>query len=481
VWQALADSADANLQQQLGRALRVDGVLTAAYAQLGVPAASSEAWFAALAACGALRPEPVLDASLARRVGQIPAVGTAAWGTAVGAALRGAWDTDGSGALDRPDEVEGVGCDVWAALDVRAEAEGVEGPWAYTLSVARSPAFPGVAPTMRGAFDARLSVCGLGPRARAAVPADAPVTDAAVVDAMRAFKLPTLSAWEDEVRALWLEAFDRDDSLALERADEVLAIPCDAWRMVAARVASDTGAPWMRWYGLVEGAWEGERLGLRIPAQAAVARRLTQCRLLAGTGARDPEDRAFEAALEQSWSDALAALRAPGAFAKRPWTCARWTGLDRLAQRELGGLGLLGWLGGPGSWRGAEIGRPDEAAARGEIAACALSPNAAPVGAQATPSLGGIAARLAEAVRDTETPGMAAALRQMGCSLWVEADNATRAAWGAGVDATFALDTPSGATLVGVEPRDAKLLHRHLKRCGLHGDRPRSQPASQPR
>ncbi len=477
VWQALADSADANLHQQLGRALRVDGVPTAAFGSLGVPVASAEAWFAALSECGALRPEPVLVASLARRVGQIPSVGTAAWADAVGAAVRGAWDTDGSGALDRIDEVDGVACEVWASLDGRAQAEGVDGPWSFTLTAQHPTGFPAISPPMRSAWDARLSVCGMGPRARAAVAAPSRLTDADVVDAMRALTVPTIRLWEDEVRSLWVEAFDVDGTLALDTPAEVDAIPCEAWRAASARVGADTGARLVQWYGLVDGAWEGERLGLRMPARAAVGRRLAQCRITSSSAARDPEDRAFDAVLVMSWSDAVQTLRAPGAFPTRPWTCARWVGLDHLAVRELGAAGLATWLGAGGTWRGGEIGRPDEAAARAEMARCAMtSPK---VAAEGDDRLSALAQRLAAAVHSAQAAQPSGppsrAISETGCDVWREADAVSRSAWAAGIDATLGLGTVTGAAVVGVAPPDAPELHRHLRRCGLHSA---SRPSS---
>jgi hypothetical protein len=482
VWQALADSADANLHQQLGLALRADGVPTSAFGALGVPVPSAEAWFAALGECGALRPEPVFVASLARRVGQLPSVGTDAWADAVADALHGAWDTDGSGVLDRVEEVEGVACDVWSALDARAQAEGVDGPWSYTLTAQHPNAFPGVSSAMRSVWDARLSVCGLGPRARAAVATSRPLTEVEVVETMRALTVPNLPAWESEVRSLWIEAFDIDGTLAIDTVDEAVAIPCDAWRTASARVNADTGAPLARWYGLLEGAWEGERLGLRVPVRAVVGRRLAQCRLVATTSSRDPEDRAFDAVLTLSWADAVAALRAPGAFAKRPWTCARWLGLERLAVRELGVASLGAWLGTEGVWRGGEIGRADAVEARAEIARCAMRPPTDRMGAaDGAEALGRVAQGLAAAVQASRasTPGgqPRRAIAATGCDVWVSADAVCREAWGAGVDATLGLGTVTGAAAVGVAPQDAPRLHRHLRRCGLHSAPPKAASA----
>jgi hypothetical protein len=75
-----------------------------------------------------------------------------------------------------------------------------------------------------------------------------------------------MSDWDKEVKKLMLATFDKDGSGMLDKADEIQAIPCEVWRTLAQRIATDWGRALslISTYGFrPDRRYVGEALGIR--------------------------------------------------------------------------------------------------------------------------------------------------------------------------------------------------------------------------
>lgn len=203
------------------------------------------------------------------------------------------FDTDRSGEIDRPQEIDAMSCDVWDALGETFPGYGER------FGFVRSPeevAYRGdfvlaVSSDLRNDAGARIQACARGdapPRAAASATA-APRPDLVVTAELREFldleaaseiartavsARPGSAAWAMAVRAAILDRYDLDDSGALDGLDEIDEVPCIVWETLEATY----GAPLE---GLLAGgraSFVGSQIGIAEAGSADTRARIERCR-----------------------------------------------------------------------------------------------------------------------------------------------------------------------------------------------------------
>jgi hypothetical protein len=110
---------------------------------------------------------------------------------------------------------------------------------------------------------ARLLAC-----VRAGGEGDGADTDA-LVRAIVDLPEPTRAGWDRLAAELLRGAYDRDDSGALDRGDELTRVPCEVWVAFDEAALSARNLPFMALYGFAEGyTYVGDALGVRSPMRA---------------------------------------------------------------------------------------------------------------------------------------------------------------------------------------------------------------------
>ncbi len=164
--------------------------------------------------------------------------------------LIGSYDFDRSGAIDRAAEIDAPGCSVWGALDDAfprfLQRYGFDGVEPYVGDVVLE-----IGENVRVPAWTRGSACLRGEEPVATDPATVaePEGGGELPDAVerfvrleaageileRAGRLGTTAEiWDEEVRLILGQRFDRDASGALDQVVEIRAIPCDVWQAMAA-------------------------------------------------------------------------------------------------------------------------------------------------------------------------------------------------------------------------------------------------------
>lgn len=104
-----------------------------------------------------------------------------------------------------------------------------------------------------------------------------------VENTLAALKAPNTEAWQESVKQLLLDAYDRDRSLALDTSAELKLIPCSVFRVLDERVkATPDGFHGLKLeYGFSEygRTWQGHLLGFVESERDSAAARMDACRL----------------------------------------------------------------------------------------------------------------------------------------------------------------------------------------------------------
>lgn len=159
------------------------------------------------------------------------------WDTRVKPIILANYDLDGSGAVNKKIEVDGIPCGTWAALD-----DAVMAGWQYGLRIIYGFEADklwvgdaiGFNESIRSYADKKLVGCGLlGASAPAPAPSPVPAPtqsgDGATAQAIRNANPGAGGSgeWDGTVKKLMLGAFDGNGSGTIDTTEEVVAIGCD--------------------------------------------------------------------------------------------------------------------------------------------------------------------------------------------------------------------------------------------------------------
>lgn len=234
-------------------------------ASLGIADAGREAAARRLEACELAPPRPPhAPDEMGRALRALAEPGSEAWERGASAALVARYDQDRSRFVDTPSEALSLPCDTWEAID-----EGIRASWkggAYRIlgfdpETSWAGWRMGFGEGAREEGARQLRACGLADESGFAITRSA--ADVATIEAMALIPSPGSSAWDDEVKALLLTAYDRDGSGTLDLSRELRAVGCPVWTAVdeAVRTAWEDGLLFT--YGFeADARWVGGALGL---------------------------------------------------------------------------------------------------------------------------------------------------------------------------------------------------------------------------
>lgn len=264
----------------------------------------------------------------------LPEAGSSPWDDEVRARMLAAYDSDGSGAIERT-EVRAIPCDVWVALD-RAIAEG--GRYRGLLE---TYGFRGDLMWLGGALGFRRGTRSSAERAMRAcgVTEGGPLGDVALapddtlpVGFLRALPHAGSDPWQELVRIVLVQVYDTGRSGLID-ADEAAVIGCPVWRAADDALRRDTATGVVDRYGLrPDRAWRGFLLGLSADASDVVIGAMSTCEVPGAFVARPPPDASATAAA----IGVIAALPEAGAL---PWDVAVF--LQLTDTWDLDGSGLV--------------------------------------------------------------------------------------------------------------------------------------------
>ena len=219
--------------------------------------------------------------------------GKSPWDAAVKPILLGHYDTNGSGSLDTTEEILGIPCETFVALDARVR-EG----WGYSLRLIYGFQADkiwvgdalGFAESARSGADMRAASCEGG--VATPVPTPAPSTGGSVASQIRARpETGGQSPWDEAVMRILVAAYDANRSGLLDTATESQALSCDDWKAIddGVKVSWDYGVRTI--YGFAPGyIWIGSALGFSESFRTSADADLVAC-LEPGTvtsGGTDP-------------------------------------------------------------------------------------------------------------------------------------------------------------------------------------------------
>ena len=201
--------------------------------------------------------------------------GQEAWNDEVQSILLLAYDADASGQLDSTEELLGIPCQVFAALDLRAREaweDGLRIGYGFRADRDWQGDALGFAELIRAGADMRIASCDLTQVAPTAA-------ESLVATRIRARpETGGLTPWDDAVAPLLLEAYDSDLSGLLDTAAEASSIACDDWRAVDQGVRRSWTHGVRQTYGFAHGyIWVGDALGFDPSVRAVVNGRLVDC------------------------------------------------------------------------------------------------------------------------------------------------------------------------------------------------------------
>jgi hypothetical protein len=204
------------------------------------------------------------------------------------------FDLDRSGFLDHAPELDAIPCEVWAALDVTfpgfGERFGFVRPSLETPY--RGNIVFNVSDRLRAPAERRILACreGITPPVTAESVLDAGGTAgvllpveladflelqaAATVAQSTASSQPGSAAWAATVRSVLVGYYDFNGSGALDRADEIEAVPCLVWATTEATYGgnlTDVGLG-------IEGDFLADRIGISAAQRGRAASRVEMCR-----------------------------------------------------------------------------------------------------------------------------------------------------------------------------------------------------------
>ncbi len=227
------------------------------------------------------------DGTLAGVITALPAPKRTEWAAAVRELLVGAYDLDGSGALDTTLEVASLDCATWKALDTAGAARtggtdlrrafGFEPDFLWTGGEL------GFGQGQRAAGRLAAAGCGVGP-----TPTDLSASLQALTDGGS-------DAWDRVVGLGLLAAHDADRSGLLDTPAEIRAVPCGVWKAVDDGVRQNWPGSFRQVYGVhpdPQLTWVASALGIDESQRVELDTLLASCGLLLGGTAPTAPDAA---------------------------------------------------------------------------------------------------------------------------------------------------------------------------------------------
>lgn len=204
--------------------------------------------------------------------------GTPAWEAVVRDLLLTDADADRSRHVEAA-EVPAIACARWQAIDGALEREQgttLDARYGFEPGFMFRGAALGIAPAAREAVRARLIAC-----VRAGGEGD-PAGTGALVRAIADLSDPTHARWDRLAAELLRGAYDRDESGALDRGDELTRVPCSVWVAFDEAALSARNLPFMALYGFAEGyTYVGDAIGVSPPMRVVAAELMGACGLAA--------------------------------------------------------------------------------------------------------------------------------------------------------------------------------------------------------
>ncbi len=294
VWKALdtgtRKSKAAGLHHAYGFA--TDGVWRGA--NLSFAAAVRAPGSAALQACGLVSTSapsgPTTPTDTRAALATLP--DSEGWEASAAAVLLATYDTDRSGSLDRPSEIDAIDCATWRTLDAHVRTK-----WSSGLSVIYGfeagfiwvgSAF-GVDESQRDRATAGLSTCKLtrDTAPASSTPAVKPTGGAVTIDDSEVIEgilmLPDDASWPEQARPLVLKTYDRNGSGTIDTASELTAISCRVWRGLDQSTRRTWDVRMSFGFGFEAGedvSWYGHRLGIDESQRAAALTAISSCGLV---------------------------------------------------------------------------------------------------------------------------------------------------------------------------------------------------------
>ena len=206
--------------------------------------------------------------------------GSTDWDAAVKPIMLDAFDSDGSGFIDRSSESVAVPCDVWSALDA-----GVRQKWSYGIRVIYGfqgggwlGNLVGFSESIRTDSDGHAAACGLGTGSEGPATTTPGPTSSDEV-AARILGQPEESgsdSWDAAIKPIMTAAYDLDGSGSIDKGPEVSAVSCATWKALDDGVKRKWSYGIRTIYGFKDGySWIGYTVGfsetVRSSADSAAA------------------------------------------------------------------------------------------------------------------------------------------------------------------------------------------------------------------
>ena len=209
--------------------------------------------------------------------------GSGEWDTAVQALMLEGFDSNNSGAINTAGEVALVDCATWKALDTGVKEKyeyGLRSIYGFEEGYSWVGYAIGFDESIRVAADASLAACLSGAPAPAAAAAPAAAGGGAVATQIAALPNPASSEWDESVKKIVVAAYDANGSGMLNTADEISAVPCDAWKAMDDGVKATYGFGIRTIYGFEEGySRVGSAVGFDEGLRAKADKALVGCGL----------------------------------------------------------------------------------------------------------------------------------------------------------------------------------------------------------
>lgn len=187
-------------------------------------------------------------------------------------------DADRSGRVEAA-EVPAIACSMWQAIDGALQRERgttLDARYGFAPGFMFRGAALAIAPDAREAVRARLLACvAMGGEGD-------PEGTGALVRALVDLPEPTHASWDRLAAELLRGAYDRDESGALDRGDELTRVPCAVWVAFDEAALSGRNVPFMALYGFADGyAYVGDSLGVSLAMRGMAAELMRACGLAA--------------------------------------------------------------------------------------------------------------------------------------------------------------------------------------------------------
>ncbi len=192
------------------------------------------------------------------------------WDTRVTQIMLANHDLDGSGAIDKAPEVDSISCDTFRAMD-----EGVKEGWSYGLRIIYGFQADKIWIGNAVGFDERVRAYADAAIERCTTVAPRPV-HAQIRDAVPGGG--GHDAWDKEVASILLANFDSNGSRSIDSTTELMAMSCEVFGALDARVKEGWGYGLRTIYGFeADKIWVGYALGFDESVRSGADLRIAGC------------------------------------------------------------------------------------------------------------------------------------------------------------------------------------------------------------